>query len=282
MKRQKTFGNNNPKLYLVATPIGNLEDITLRALNTLKMVDIIYCEDTRTSLKLLNHYNIKAPLHSYHLFNENEISQKIMDNIKNGMNVAIISDAGMPVISDPGWVAVRDAIGNDIEVVIVPGVSAGITALVGSGLNSYQYYFGGFLNSKKSKREKELEKLSSKEETIIIYESPHRIEETLKIIDKIYQERQIVIARELTKKHEEYLRGTAKEILEVVDTIKGEMVVIISGNQEKGDKDLSALTTKEHYQYYLDLGVDSKEALKLVANDKNVSKKDIYQELFKK
>ena len=268
-------------LYFVSTPIGNLEDITLRALNTLKMVDIIYCEDTRTSLKLLNHYEIKAPLHSYHLFNENEISNKIMNNIKSGMNVAIISDAGMPVISDPGWVAVRDAIKEEIEVVIIPGVSAGITALVGSGLNSYKYYFGGFLNSKKAKREKELEKLAGKEETIVIYESPHRIEETLKIIDKIYGERQIVIARELTKKYEEYLRGTAKEMLEVVDTIKGEMVVMISGNEEKVDKDLSGLTIEEHYQYYLDLGLDSKEALKQVALDKNVSKKDIYQVLFK-
>jgi 16S rRNA (cytidine1402-2'-O)-methyltransferase len=281
MKRQKTFENDNPKLYLVATPIGNLEDITLRALNTLKMVDIIYCEDTRTSLKLLSHYEIKAPLHSYHLFNEKEISEKIMNNIKKGMNVAIISDAGMPVISDPGWIAVTDAIKEEIEVVIIPGVSAGITALVGSGLNSYKYYFGGFLNSKKAKREKELEKLSSKEETIVIYESPHRIEETLKIIDKIYKDRQIVIARELTKKHEEYLRGTAKEMLEVVETIKGEMVVMISGCEEKIDKDLSALTIEEHYQYYLDLDLNSKEALKQVAVDRNVSKKDIYDVLFK-
>ena len=282
MKRQKTFQNNTPKLYLVATPIGNLEDITFRAINTLKMVDIIYCEDTRTSLKLLNHYDIKAPLHSYHLFNENEISEKIINNINEGKNVAIISDAGMPVISDPGWVAVNEAIKNDVEVVIVPGVSAGITALVGSGLNSYQYYFAGFFNSKKTKREKELEKLVKREETIVFYESPHRIEETLRIIDKLYQERQIVIARELTKKHEEYLRGTAKEMLEVIDTIKGELVVLISGNKEKEDKDLSTLSIEEHYQYYIDLGYDSKTALKEVAVDKNISKKDVYQVLFKK
>ena len=282
MKRQKTFQNNTPKLYLVATPIGNLEDITFRAINTLKMVDIIYCEDTRTSLKLLNHYDIKAPLHSYHLFNENEISEKIINNINDGKNVAIISDAGMPVISDPGWVAVNEAIKNDVEVVIVPGVSAGITALVGSGLNSYQYYFAGFFNSKKTKREKELEKLVKREETIVFYESPHRIEETLRIIDKLYQDRQIVIARELTKKHEEYLRGTAKEMLEVIDTIKGELVVLISGNKEKEDKDLSTLSIEEHYQYYIDLGYDSKDALKEVAVDKNISKKDVYQVLFKK
>ena len=282
MKRQKTFQNNTPKLYLVATPIGNLEDITFRAINTLKMVDIIYCEDTRTSLKLLNHYDIKVPLHSYHLFNENEISNKIINNINEGKNVAIISDAGMPVISDPGWVAVNEAIKNDVEVVIVPGVSAGITALVGSGLNSYQYYFAGFFNSKKTKREKELEKLVKREETIVFYESPHRIEETLRIIDKLYQDRQIVIARELTKKHEEYLRGTAKEMLEVIDTIKGELVVLISGNKEKEDKDLSTLSIEEHYQYYIDLGYDSKTALKEVAVDKNISKKDVYQVLFKK
>lgn len=282
MKRQKTFQNDTPKLYLVATPIGNLEDITFRAINTLKMVDIIYCEDTRTSLKLLNHYDISAPLHSYHLFNENEISTKIINNISEGKNVAIISDAGMPVISDPGWVAVNEAIKNDVEVVIVPGVSAGITALVGSGLNSYQYYFAGFFNSKKAKREKELEKLVKKEETIVFYESPHRIEETLRIIDKLYKDRQIVIARELTKKHEEYLRGTAKEMLEVVETIKGELVVLISGNKEKEDKDLSSLSIEEHYQYYIDLGYDSKAALKEVAVDKNISKKDVYQVLFKK
>ena len=282
MKRQKTFQNNTPKLYLVATPIGNLEDITFRAINTLKMVDIIYCEDTRTSLKLLNHYDIKAPLHSYHLFNENEISNKIINNINEGKNVAIISDAGMPVISDPGWVAVNEAIKNDVEVVIVPGVTAGITALVGSGLNSYQYYFAGFFNSKKTKREKELEKLVKREETIVFYESPHRIEETLRIIDKLYQDRQIVIARELTKKHEEYLRGTAKEMLEAIDTIKGELVVLISGNKEKEDKDLSTLSIEEHYQYYIDLGYDSKTALKEVAVDKNISKKDVYQVLFKK
>lgn len=282
MKRQKTFQNDTPKLYLVATPIGNLEDITFRAINTLKMVDIIYCEDTRTSLKLLNHYDISAPLHSYHLFNENEISNKIINNINEGKNVAIISDAGMPVISDPGWVAVNEAIKNDVEVVIVPGVSAGITALVGSGLNSYQYYFAGFFNSKKAKREKELEKLVKKEETIVFYESPHRIEETLRIIDKLYKDRQIVIARELTKKHEEYLRGTAKEMLEVVETIKGELVVLISGNKEKEDKDLSSLSIEEHYQYYIDLGYDSKAALKEVAVDKNISKKDVYQVLFKK
>lgn len=282
MKRQKTFQNDTPKLYLVATPIGNLEDITFRAINTLKMVDIIYCEDTRTSLKLLNHYDISAPLHSYHLFNENEISTKIINNISEGKNVAIISDAGMPVISDPGWVAVNEAIKNDVEVVIIPGVSAGITALVGSGLNSYQYYFAGFFNSKKAKREKELEKLVKKEETIVFYESPHRIEETLRIIDKLYKDRQIVIARELTKKHEEYLRGTAKEMLEVVETIKGELVVLISGNKEKEDKDLSSLSIEEHYQYYIDLGYDSKAALKEVAVDKNISKKDVYQVLFKK
>ncbi len=282
MKRQKSFENSNAKLYLVATPIGNLEDITLRAINTLKMVDIVYCEDTRNSLKLLNHFEIKVPLHSYHLFNENEISNKIISNIQEGKNVAIISDAGMPVISDPGWVAVSDAINNDIEVVVIPGVSAGIMALVGSGLNAYRYTFVGFLNSKKSKRRVELEKLAKCEETIVMYESPHRIEETLRIIDDIYQERPIVLARELTKKYEEYLRGTAKELLEVVDTIKGEMVIIISGCEKANDNlDLVALSVEEHYNYYLKL-MAPKDALKQVSVDRNVSKKDIYNVLFKK
>ena len=185
MKRQKSFENNNAKLYLVGTPIGNLEDITFRAINTLKSVDIIYCEDTRTSYKLLNHYEITTKLKSVHLFNENEISHEIIDTIKSGLNVAIISDAGLPIISDPGWIVVKEAVENDIDVVSIPGATAGLTALIASGIPAHSFYFAGFLNSKKAKRKQELKKLYNKEETIIMYESPHRIEETLKIINKL-------------------------------------------------------------------------------------------------
>lgn len=279
MNRQKTYEKENSKLYLVATPIGNIEDITFRAVRILKEVDIIYCEDTRTSFQLLNHYDIITKLKSVHLFNENEISEDIVDKVIKGQNIALISDAGMPIISDPGWVVVREAIKNNVDVVVVPGPSAGISALIGSGITAHPYYFAGFLNSKSGKRKQELKELYLREETIVMYESPHRIKETLEMIDELYGDRPICLARELTKKYEEYLRGTAQEILQVVDTIKGEMVLIISGNPNpKTDEqlELNDLTITEHYDYYIKHGLDSKEAISKVAHDRNVSKKDIY------
>lgn len=280
MNRQKTYEKDNSKLYLVATPIGNIEDITYRAVRILKEVDVIYCEDTRTSFQLLNHYDITTKLKSVHLFNENEISEDIVDKVVNGQNIALISDAGMPIISDPGWVVVREAIKRDVDIVVVPGPSAGISAVIASGLTAHPYYFAGFLNSKSGKRKQELKQLYIKEETIILYESPHRIKETLEMIVEIYGDRQICLARELTKKYEEYLRGTAKEILEVVDSLKGEMVLIISGNPNPKSEEqikLNDLSIVEHYEYYLNKGIESKEAMAKVAEDRNVSKKEIYK-----
>lgn len=280
MQRQKSFEKDNAKLYLVGTPIGNLEDITFRAINTLKMVDIIYCEDTRTSYKLLSHYEIDTKLKSVHLFNENEISHEIIENIKKGLNVAIISDAGLPIISDPGWVVVKEAVDNDIDVVSIPGATAGLTALIASGIPAHDFYFAGFLNSKKAKRKQELKKLYNKEETIIMYESPHRIVETLSILDELYTNRNIVLARELTKKHEEYLRGKPKELLEVTETLKGEMVLIIEGNQNPETDELielNDLTIEEHYNHYLEKGMTSKDAMKQVSLDRHISKKEVYE-----
>ena len=280
MKRQKSFDNDNPKLYLVATPIGNLEDITFRAINTLKMVDVIYCEDTRTSFKLLNHYDITTKLKSVHLFNENEISHEIIDTIKGGLNVAIISDAGLPIISDPGWVVVKEAVDNDIDVVSIPGATAGLTALIASGIPAHAFYFAGFLNSKKAKRKQELKKLYNKEETIIMYESPHRIVETLNILDEIFTNRNIVLARELTKKHEEYLRGKPKELLEVAETLKGEMVLIIEGNQNPETDELvelNDLSIEDHFKHYVDKGMSDKDSMKQVALDRHISKKEVYE-----
>ena len=283
MIRQKSFEKDDAKIYIVGTPIGNLEDITIRAIETLKMVDIIYCEDTRNTSRLLSHYNITKKLKSYHLFNENEITSELIERVKNGENVAIVSDAGMPCISDPGFLAVRDAANNGIDVVVVPGVSAGLMAVVASGITCSKYYYAGFLNSKPGKRLEELKKLSTKEETIIIYEAPHRIKETLELILQAMGDRYIVLARELTKKYEEYLRGTVSEILEVVDTLKGEMVIIISGQKkEEQVKDLLSLTIKEHYNYYSNQMVDKKDAMKLVAKDRNISKSVVYQEIFGK
>ncbi len=283
MKRQKSFANDNAKLYIVSTPIGNLEDITLRAINTLKTVDLIYCEDTRNTVKLLNHYDIKTKMKSFHLFNENEKTSEVIGQIKNGLNIALVSDAGSPCISDPGWILVSEAIRNDIDVIVVPGVVAGITALVASGLSTERFTFYGFLSSKQKKRTEELKELKNRTETVILYEAPHRIKATLEDIDSIMPERQIVLARELTKKFEEYSRGTAREILEELDVVKGEMVIVLEGNKEtEKDEELINLSIEEHYRFYLDQGMDSKTALKQVATDRGIPKRDIYQTLFKK
>lgn len=278
--RQKTNIDQEHKVYLVGTPIGNIKDITYRAVETLANSDIIYCEDTRITGLLLSHYNIKTKLKSYHLYNENELTSNIIDDVKKGFTVSIVSDAGMPGISDPGYLAVKEAINEGVAVEIIPGPSASLTALVGSGIEPFKFTFIGFLNSNQAKREKELEALKFNEVPLIIYEAPHRIESTLTLIDKVMPNRHIVLARELTKRYEEYLRGTAKEILEYKDEIKGEMVLIISAaTKEEANEDVLSLTIKEHYNYYIDLGYDSKEAMKQVAKDRGVAKSEIYQEI---
>lgn len=280
LNRQKTNIDNNPKIYLVATPIGNVKDITYRAVEILSNSDIIYCEDTRITARLLSAYNIKTKLKCYHLFNENELTSSILEDAKKGLVVSIVSDAGMPGISDPGYLAVLKAIEEEVSVEIIPGPSASLTALVGSGIEPFKFTFIGFLNSNASKKEKELDLLKNNEVPLILYEAPHRIEKTLELIDKIMPKRHIVLARELTKQYEEYLRGTAKEILEVVDEIKGEMVIIISAEtKDEANESLLNLSIKDHYKYYIDLGHDSKDAMKLVAKDRGVSKSDIYQEI---
>lgn len=281
--RQKTNLNLGSKLYLVATPIGNLDDMTYRAVKILKEVDMIYCEDTRITSRLLNYYNINTKLKSYHLFNENEITDQMVDEVKAGKNIAIVSDAGMPGISDPGFLAVLRAIEKEVTVEVIPGPSASLTALVGSGIEPFRFTFIGFLNSSNSKREKELQKLKDNETTLILYEAPHRIETTLKLLDEIMPTRHIVLVRELTKPYEEYLRGTPHEILEVVNELKGEMVIIIEAESiEEENEELLLKTIKEHYQYYLALGHDSKSAMKLVAKDRGISKSIIYQEILGK
>lgn len=281
--RQKTNLNLGSKLYLVATPIGNLDDMTYRAVKILKEVDMIYCEDTRITSRLLNYYNINTKLKSYHLFNENEITDQMVDEVKAGKNIAIVSDAGMPGISDPGFLAVLRAIEKEVTVEVIPGPSASLTALVGSGIEPFRFTFIGFLNSSTSKREKELQKLKDNETTLILYEAPHRIEATLKLLDEIMPTRHIVLVRELTKPYEEYLRGTPHEILEVVNELKGEMVIIIEAESiEEENEELLLKTIKEHYQYYLALGHDSKSAMKLVAKDRGISKSIIYQEILGK
>lgn len=275
MNRQKSFHNEAKTLYLVATPIGNLEDMTFRAVNILKSVDLIYCEDKRVSSKLLRHYEISKPLNSYHDFNKEVKSEELINNLKNNMNIALISDAGYPLISDPGYYVIREAIAEGFNVVSIPGANAALSALVVSGIAPQPFMFYGFLDSKESKRRKELEELKNHKETMIFYESPHRINKTIATMYRVLGEREIVVARELTKKFEEIIRGTTKSLLDLGD-IKGEIVVVVDGVKETYIE--SKLSILEEVDLYINEGMSSKDAIKQVAKNRKLTKNDVYQE----
>ena len=280
MRIQKSNTDSLSTLYLVPTPIGNFDDMTYRSVETLKNVDIIYCEDTRVTKILLSHFNILTPLKSYHIFNETERLDEILNNLKNGLNIALVSDAGLPCISDPGFLISKYVIENGYNVVSLPGASASLTALIASGLPNDKFFFNGFLNSKQSQRIKQLELLRDKEETLIIYEAPHRIIETLQDIYKVFGNRKVVIARELTKKYEEYIRGSLEEILQSVTELKGEIVLIVEGCKQKAEIiTLNKLSVKEHFNFYVSRGLSDNEAMKNVAKDRGVSKNVIYKEV---
>lgn len=269
------------KLYLVATPIGNLEDITLRALRILKEVDLIAAEDTRHTLGLLNHFEISKPLISYYKQNEKTKSEILIKKLLDGQNVAIVSDAGTPGISDPGEEIVKVAIENGIEIIPVPGACAFVNALIASGLSSKEFAFIGFLSAVKKEKKDKLEEIKYETKTLILYEAPHKLKATLEAIYEILGDRKIVLARELTKIHEEFIRDNVSNILEKIDEIKGEFVILIEGNSEsKRDLELSDLTSKtleEHYEFYLNQGLDKKEIIKKIAKDRNTNKNEIYQ-----
>ena len=271
--RIKSFENKNV-LYLVATPIGNLSDITLRALEILKSVDIIYAEDTRNSLVLLKHYNITTHLESYHNYNEEEKTDLIINQLKDGMNIAIISDAGLPVISDPGFKIVKKARELGYPVSTIPGASAGISALIASGLAPLPYTFYGFLDSKESKRIAELNELKYLKHTIIFYEAPHRIFETLNNMLEVFGDRSVVLARELTKKFEEYIIGNISDILKE-ESIKGEIVLMVEGYKEPKEENISY---NEKIDELINLGYKPNEAIKEVARMYNTDKKELYKE----
>lgn len=278
MNIQKSYLDGGSTLYLVPTPIGNFEDMTFRAIEVLKSVDYIYCEDTRITKVLLSHFDIKTPLRNYHIFNEGNVLNDIIDLLKNGSNIALVSDAGLPCISDPGYLLARDAISQGIKVVSLPGASAGLTGLIASGLPCEKFYFNGFLNSKQSHRRKQLLNLKDREESIIIYEAPHRILETLNDIFEVLGDRRICLCRELTKKFEEYIRGNVSEIINEGITVKGEMLLIIEGCQiNSGLEYLNGLSVQEHFNYYLNAGFNEKDAIKKVANDRDVAKNEIYK-----
>ena len=267
-------------LYIVATPIGNLEDITIRAINILKEVDCIAAEDTRHTLKLLNHLEISKPLISYHRHNEETKSDILLEKLKNGENIALVSDAGTPGICDPGEEIICKCIEEKIKIVPIPGACAIVNALICSGLDTKKFLFLGFLSINKKIRKEELEKIKNSQETIIIYEAPHKLKETLKDLSNILENRKITIARELTKIHEEFVRGTAKELLETFQEVKGEMVLIIEKNQVKiktNEEILANLTLEEHYNYYAEKGFEKKEIIKKIAKDRNLPKNEIYQ-----
>lgn len=265
------------KLYLVATPIGNLEDITLRALRILKEVDLIAAEDTRNTLKLLNHYEITKPLVSYHRHNEELKVDNLIKKLKDGQNIAIVSDAGTPGISDPGEVVVKEAIDNDIDIVPIPGACAAINALISSGLDTKEFTFMGFLPLNKKLRKEKLNEIKTEIKTIIIYEAPHKLKNTLQDLKEIVEDREIVLARELTKIHEEFLRGSIDEIIQKSETLKGEMIILIEGTKKQQEQSSwNNLTLDEHYKYYENLGLDKKEIIKKIAKDRGVNKNEIY------
>ena len=264
-------------LYVVATPIGNLEDITLRAINILKEVDLIAAEDTRHTLKLLNHLNISKTLISYHRHNENIKTDILIKELKQGKNIALVSDAGTPGICDPGEEVIKKCIEEDIKVISIPGPCALINALICSGLDTKEFVFIGFLPLNKKNRKEKLKEIENITKTIILYEAPHKLEKTLKDLKEIIGNRKIVLARELTKIHEEYIREDINSLMEKAKAIKGEIVLIIEGAEKKEESDLLELSLEEHYEYYKQKGLNKKEIIKQIAKDRNVNKNEIYQ-----
>ncbi len=274
------------KLYLCATPIGNLEDITYRVLRILGEVDLIAAEDTRNTIKLLNHFEIKTPMTSYHEYNKVDKARELVRRMQEGINIALVTDAGTPAISDPGEELVRQCVEAGVEVTSLPGAAACITALTLSALSTRRFCFEAFLPSDKAERTLVLEDLKRESRTIILYEAPHHLKKTLEELYGALGDRPIALCRELTKKFEEVRHSTLAAELERLQTQepRGEYVLVIQGKsfaQQKKESEESwqQLSIQEHMQHYLDAGVDKKEAMKKVAKDRGVSKRDIYQAL---
>ena len=272
------------KLYIVPTPIGNLEDITLRAINVLKSVDFILAEDTRTSSHLMRHLGIEKPMHSHHKFNEHATVGRVVESIAAGKDVALVSDAGTPGISDPGFLLVRRCVEEGIEVVTLPGPTALIPALVQSGFPCDRFCFEGFLPQKKG-RKKRIEALAEEERTMIFYEAPHRLLDTLEVFYSHFGDRKIALCREITKLNEEVKRLKLSEALAFYkeNDPRGEYVLVLEGCTEteavEDEGGLLSLSVTEHVNFYMAQGQDKKEAMKSVAKDRGVSKRDIYQAL---
>jgi 16S rRNA (cytidine1402-2'-O)-methyltransferase len=285
--QQKSFENEAQKgiLYLVPTPIGNLEDMSFRAVRILKEADLIAAEDTRNTKKLCNYFEIQTPVISYHEHNKESSGEKLIHKIKEGMKIALVSDAGMPAISDPGYELVYAAISEKVTVVPLPGANAALPALIASGLPCQPFYFYGFLNRSKKEKKMELENLKKQTGTLVFYESPHRLKETLTSMYDILGNRKVAICRELTKKFEEFIRGTLEEIVEWShqDEIRGEFCLIVDGADETTAKEeevswWQTMSIDEHVNHYINIkGIPSKEAIKQTSKDRGLTKRDVYQ-----
>ncbi len=274
------------KLFLCATPIGNLDDITLRVIETLKSVDLIAAEDTRHTLRLLNHFDIKAKLTSYHEHNKYEKAAELVEKMQEGLNIALVTDAGTPGISDPGEELVKECYKAGIEVTSLPGASALITALSMCGLSSRRFVFEGFLPVDKKERKEALSRLDGEVRTIVIYEAPHRILKTLKEIFEVLGDRNVRICKELTKIHEKVLAFTISQAISFFEESepKGEMVIVIEGMDEgellaKQQESWEKMSIKEHIEFYEVQGLDEKDAMKAVAKDRGISKRDVYEQI---
>jgi 16S rRNA (cytidine1402-2'-O)-methyltransferase len=271
-------------LYLCATPIGNLGDITVRCIKILEEVDIIAAEDTRQTIKLLNHLNIKKPMISYHEHNKNEKGKELVEMLIAGKNIALVSDAGMPAISDPGEELVALCIHNNINIVPIPGVSASLTALIISGLSTRRFCFEGFLPTNNKEKREKLKQFIEETRTIILYEAPHRLLSTLKDLGEALGNRKISVSRELTKKFEQTVRGSIEEVIKFFEVkgVKGEFVIVIEGISQKEliDIDLKKwhnITIEDHIKMYMTQGMEKKEAIKKVAEDRKLPKKEVYK-----
>ena len=279
MTRSKSFDGTNPVLYLIATPIGNLKEMSPRALEVINEIDIIAAEDTRNAFSLLANYGIKKELFSLREHNEIEASKNLLAKIKAGKKVAYMSDAGYPCISDPGYLLVQEMIKNDISVSTISGSSAFINALVASGLETKHFFFYGFLSAKENEAKEELESLKSFKNTIIFYEAPHRIMKTLTLLREVLGNRYVCLARELTKMNEEYIRGSLDELLQIdASTIKGEIVLIVEGNKEEKVIDDKQIT--DRVAYFVKLGLSQKDAINVVAEEFEVNKNYVKKLVF--
>lgn len=283
MKQQKSYKEKMGSLYLIPTPIGNLEDMSFRAIRMLKEADIIAAEDTRNTKKLCNYFEITTPVVSYHEHNKETSGQKLIQALKEEKTIALVSDAGMPTIADPGYELVIDAIDEGIPVIPLPGANAALTALIASGLPTHPFYFYGFLNRQKKEKKKELLFLLNIPGTILLYESPHRLKETLVLIMEILGNRRITLCRELTKLYEEFIRGTVEEAIawSQSEEIRGEFCLVIEQGELKQEEDSwwDELTVVQHVDHYVQKeGITVKEAIKKTALDRRIQKREVYQE----